>query len=510
MLPDKPSDIQDDGSFHFAILNYKATSDSGKPSSEAKRYLDETTGPSRPRKYRNSIILVVPSRDGLEQAKDAIRNSLGWKIVASQISGQDVDPIRSETLQSNIRQSEKRMNEAIVQAYNIVVTVSKDNDAQAFRLSVGADPLFIQIKNDSRSRICDGPVNADALLPGGPYDLWQADDSARRVKDIIDAFAQFPERPKMLDRNAIIDTLAQGAKEGRFVLRSETSKRTYWFEAPESSSTEWNDLEVILSSSAQLTTIDPLILVPGKLIGLWTGDRLMIKELACFFSGTTKMKTPLESFPEGVSVPMASRSVIEASVKEAIKSQVLWLLSGPASVLGEDIPAGLLTDDAILMSPPVPIPFYEIMPVNLSEAWNNGQANARNIYTLLSKKRSINLPWVTVKRCIDDAVRSKAIEVIEGWPCDETEAKKATLKVILERTPAPLTMKNAKLMAEAKVSSGNLQTLGEEMGDILKLAVGANIEFTITVQVDVDKIEKEKLAQLNRKLKEINETLELK
>jgi hypothetical protein len=42
-LPKRPNDIDDDGEFHFAILGPRDMSDSGKPSSEARRYIDETT-----------------------------------------------------------------------------------------------------------------------------------------------------------------------------------------------------------------------------------------------------------------------------------------------------------------------------------------------------------------------------------------------------------------------------------------------------------------------------------
>jgi hypothetical protein len=43
-LPERPRDIENDGDFHIAILGPKGVSDSGKPSAEARRFIDETTG----------------------------------------------------------------------------------------------------------------------------------------------------------------------------------------------------------------------------------------------------------------------------------------------------------------------------------------------------------------------------------------------------------------------------------------------------------------------------------
>jgi hypothetical protein len=63
-LPTKPRDIEDDGLFHYAVLPPSAASDSGKPSAEAKRFLDETTGSDKPRVFRNAVLLLAPSREG--------------------------------------------------------------------------------------------------------------------------------------------------------------------------------------------------------------------------------------------------------------------------------------------------------------------------------------------------------------------------------------------------------------------------------------------------------------
>src|SRR5690606_34124985 len=68
-LPAKPRDIEDDGLFHYAIMPPSAASDSGKPSPEAKRFLDETTGPEKPRVFRNAVLLLTPSKDGLSAAE---------------------------------------------------------------------------------------------------------------------------------------------------------------------------------------------------------------------------------------------------------------------------------------------------------------------------------------------------------------------------------------------------------------------------------------------------------
>jgi hypothetical protein len=78
-LPEKPKDIEDDGEFHYGVLGPKAASDSGKPSAEARRFIDEKTSADSQRVYRNAIVLAAPSRDGLDVVRNLFISQLSSK-----------------------------------------------------------------------------------------------------------------------------------------------------------------------------------------------------------------------------------------------------------------------------------------------------------------------------------------------------------------------------------------------------------------------------------------------
>ena len=150
-LPERPRDIADDGEFHYAVLGPQAASESGKPSAEAKRFIDETTAADRPRVHRNAIVLAVPSRDGLEAARTRVREYLGWEDVRDQLKDQPIDAIREQMLANETESARKRIPEAIRQAYSVVVTVNESNDIHAFKVVATDEPLFTTIKADKRS-----------------------------------------------------------------------------------------------------------------------------------------------------------------------------------------------------------------------------------------------------------------------------------------------------------------------------------------------------------------------
>jgi hypothetical protein len=124
-------------------------------------------------------------------------------------------------------------------------------------------------------------VNAEAMLPGGPYDLWRDDEPSRRVKDLVSAFAENPKLPKVLRQKEILDTIDNGVKSGIFVAvrkRPDQSVSGTWWRTPiEEGARNDAALEVFLPEKANLSELDPSVLAPSALPDLWPGDSVSAK-----------------------------------------------------------------------------------------------------------------------------------------------------------------------------------------------------------------------------------------
>jgi hypothetical protein len=86
--------------------------------------------------------------------------------------------MRQVILARSIETARKAIPDAIRQAWSIVVTVNEHNDIQAFKATVGGEPLFATVKADKRARIQETAISAEAMLPGGPY-IYGAKTSRR-------------------------------------------------------------------------------------------------------------------------------------------------------------------------------------------------------------------------------------------------------------------------------------------------------------------------------------------
>ena len=488
LLPDGPREILDDGDFHFAVLGPGAASDSGKPGAEAKRFIEETTGPDRPRRCRNAVVLAAPSRDGLAAVRACIREHLGWLEVRRQLGDRAQDPGREGMLADWTEQARRRVPEAVRQAWAIVIAVNERNDIQAFKITVGAGPLFATVKADRRARIQDSPISAEAMLPGGPYDLWRADEPSRRVKDLAGAFAENPKLPKMLRHKEILDTINQGVRDGIFVAsltRPDKSVRTWWRTPIDEAARTEAALDLFLPDKAALSELAPNLLAPGALPGLWGGDAVPVAEVLAYFAGGREVAVPHEGYEETVAIPACPRAVVEAAVSEAVRLGVLWLVNGPASLQGEAMPSGVLTDAAKLRAPMPPPHVDALTREALPDAWRDGQTTALALHTALSVKRGLPLPWPVLRRAIDEALQTgwlKRAPDSGPWPCAAAGAAAVTLVEPGVPETGPGVGEDGPA-ASADLEPSQIQDLADVLPEIVQKAADADAPLRLHLRI---------------------------
>jgi hypothetical protein len=507
-LPAKPADIEDDTQFHYAVLGPAAASEAGKPSPYARRFIDETTGPDRPRaRNRNALVLAVPSRDGLDAAREKARDLLGWAEVGRTLQGrEDIDPLSLARLTNNLKAARAELHSQVVIAYCIAVTVNESNQVSAYRINVDNEPLFSKLIGDRRLRIETSAVNAEALLPGGPYDLWAAGDTARYVKDLVGAFAATAGLPKMLQRDAIVETLLQGCETGDFVLRvtrGDRSQRTFWRVRPDQTGIDDPTLEVVLLQAAVLTEIAPALLAPGVLPGLWDTQPVSWHALSGYFSGKQLISLDKGAYTEDLLIPAADEQALKTAVTGAVKSGRVWLLNGTISLLEEDVPPGFLNAHAQLLPPPDPIPALGLLPEALPAGWNQDAASADHLRAALSADRGRPLPWATVRKALDQAFALGLLErTVDSapWPCDLGGAPGVRLRVAHAPIPPPPVVADPKGVRRAMAALEPYQVtdLADALADLLEASLGHTLRLSMTVELDREGgVSEEALAGVN-------------
>ena len=516
VLPKSPKDVADDGNFRYVVLGAGAVSASGKPSKAARAFLDHTTGPKRPRVYRNAVVTAVPSQEGLDAARSRVRALLGWKDVAGQLAKQAVDPLRAERLRRQQRQAESDVPGIIRQAYGIVVTVNEGNEVHAFKLPASGQPLFAEIKAHRKSRITDTPVNAEALLPDGPYDLWKDGDESRFASHLAGAFARYPHLPKVLKPKLVTDTVLNGVRDGLFVARlgrPDGSQRTWWRESVDVEAANDEALQIVLPEKAVLAGLAAELLAPGKLPGLWEeasdgADQVLpVARLLKYFAGGHEVTIPRDGYEDFVTIPACPNEQILEAVRRAVEGGVLWITNPPATSWKEPVPAGTLNENATLRPPPEAITPQNLTQDAVPAAWQGDRTNGLALTQALCQARSAAVPWGLVREGIGAAVNARWLVLTDSSaPVDSGYDKAA--QVVLERpkkAPRPGPPAGGE-QSPAVLDVSQLQDLAEIAPKLLATVGGAELRFHVGVSVEGD-LSDEARAQVDATLGEVSEDL---
>ena len=448
----------------------------------ARSFLDHATGPDSPRVYRNAVVLAVPSREGVDAARSKTRSLLGWEDVQEQLTARSIDPVRRERLRRNIGQAEAELPGVIRQAYGIVVTVNERNAVHAFKLPGSGQPLFEEIKNHDKARLVDTPVNPAALLPDGPYRLWEEGDDARLASQLSEAFARFPRLPKVLKPELVTGTVLQGVRDGLLAARlkrPDGSFRTWWREDVEPVAATDDQLEIVLPEKARLARLDHRLLRPGTLPGLWIGggdeafEPLSVKALLKYFAGGHVATIAREGYEDRLPIPACPDDIVLEAVAEAVADGTIWITSPPATAWKEPVPAGTLNPHAELRPAPEPVAVQDLNEEALPEAWSEDRTNGLSLTQALGQKRSAMIPWGVVREGITAAVNARWLVRTEASgpiECTYDQAHKVILeKPTVGKKPAP-TPRSTPVTVE--LDSTQMQDLADRLPDLLA-AIGA-------------------------------------
>ena len=485
-LPTSPADLPDNGDFCYAILGPAAASDSGKPSALARRFVDETTGPDKPRVNRNAVVLAVPSRDGIAAARDAVRSLLGWQDVSAQLRQHAVDPLQGERLRRRLSDAQTVLQDTVRAAWCVVVTVNEQDEVHAFKLAASGEPLFVQIKNDERSRIKDTAIDAGALAPDGPYGLWRDDDDSRYVSELANAFARYPRLPKMLKPSVVLDTICQGVKRGIFVARlgrPDGSIRTWWREDLSSVIAEDPQLQVVLPEKAELVSLPPAILAPDQLPGLWT-DGLSFRDVVAYFNGGHSVTVERDGYEDTEFIPKCDVNIVRTAVADHVSSGLIWLTNGPTSIWDESVPGDALDDNARLRPRPASLSLQDLTEDNLPGAWRDGHTTGADLERAVSQSRGEAMPWGLIREAIQASVSGRWLEVRDGSHGLGGEWQDAA-NILLQKPsridiPPPIEPK----ARAATLECHDIQELADIVPELMAASAGHSLRFEVRVLLD--------------------------
>jgi hypothetical protein len=206
-FPDKSGQIPDRAALTLIILPPEQAISEGKKINDMIDTFTRENGTSS-RTFKSALIWIVPdSSSGLYE--DA-RKLLAWEDISDEAEELHLDDIQKRHLDENIRKSQRDLKESVWRTYNNIILLGKDNKMRHTPLglvhSSAADSLVGLIINRLRQ---DGDIE-EAISPNFLIRNWPPAFKEWSTKSVRDAFFSSPQFPRLINAEAIRDTIARG------------------------------------------------------------------------------------------------------------------------------------------------------------------------------------------------------------------------------------------------------------------------------------------------------------
>ena len=173
-----------------------------------------------------------------------------------------------------------------------------------------------------------------------------------------------------------------------------------------------------------------------------------------------------------------------------------------------------------------PIPFDRLTPEAVPDAWKDGQTTALALSIALAGQEGHPIPWAVTRRAIEDAIRSRWMELAPesgSWPCEMASASAVTLR---QPAPAPdgdragimdqwishgyLSQPKGVYTSSSELRPSALQDLVDVLLEIVKAAAGIPLQFHLSVTLgDGREIGPDTVESINRLLEEVDSDIRL-
>jgi hypothetical protein len=180
---------------------------------------------SSSRTYKSGLVFVVAN--SASPLYESSRRVLAWEEIERELPGISVDKTQIAQLDDNIKKSRRDLKEGVWRCYNNVALLGKNNEVRFIDLG--------NMHSSSAASIIQFIVNelmhVDEIQTGiGPNLLvrnWPPAIQEWNTKAVRDAFFASPLFPRLLNADAVKETIARGVSNGQLAYVGKTGSGRY-------------------------------------------------------------------------------------------------------------------------------------------------------------------------------------------------------------------------------------------------------------------------------------------
>ena len=210
LFPEKSGNVTDRPALTLAVLPPDQTMDDAETTKKSIELMTRESGKSS-RTYKTAIVWCVAG--SCAKLKEEARKLLAWEDIQSEEDILRLDDGQRVKLDENVDLARRSIKEAVWQAYNTIVVLSKDNQLKVVDMgllhSSSADSLpGLILKHLMDAGDVEKGVSPNFLIRKWPgFVEWS-------TKSVRDAFYASPLFPRLLNAEGVKETISRGVTEG--------------------------------------------------------------------------------------------------------------------------------------------------------------------------------------------------------------------------------------------------------------------------------------------------------
>ena len=164
------------------------------------------------RTFKSALIWVVP--DSAQPMREEARKILAWQAIQQEADDLKLDEAQKKQLAENVQKARRDLKESIWRAYKYLLLLAKDNTVRIVDLGlVHSSAADTPISNILNRLLADGDVEK-GVSPNFLVRNWPPAFREWATKSVRDAFYASPAFPRLLNPEAIKETIARGVESG--------------------------------------------------------------------------------------------------------------------------------------------------------------------------------------------------------------------------------------------------------------------------------------------------------
>lgn len=210
MFPERSNQVPDRPALTLGVMSLDHTMEHADEVRRVCETMTKEYGKSA-RTYKSAIIWCVA--ETAQVLRDEARKALAWEDIKDQDESR-LDDVQKRQLEEHIRRSRRDLGEAVWRSYKTLLLLGKDNELRVADLglinsSQANDIIAVIIKRLREDGDIEKEISPQFLIRRWPaFCEW----STRGVRD---AFFASPQFPRLMNADAVKDTIARGVANGQ-------------------------------------------------------------------------------------------------------------------------------------------------------------------------------------------------------------------------------------------------------------------------------------------------------